>query len=354
MKDSSQIRMNVTSMEDIKKLQNNKKIKYINIDIMNPDLEVIYYLIDHGQKYSYSEQLDNNPGYIYVSHEIFKQSELFILDIINNVPLNLSELEMARYLYITIGKNLGYDINSLPDKNETFSLKNIDMINNIWGSLFLTKGTNHSLVKLYLYFCRLMNIDCDVMTSPKEHNLKNRLTFENTNIIVDITKDLPYIGAGFKTKYFTGYNDDLELDQKISYIKDDYNENKIEVALRNLDYTKKDIFSTILVKTQAIIQASNLKPSELATIYELIFEKYCPNFNVSINNLYIHNQKNQKEHFILINYDKKYYSYNYARNSFVEISKEEILQNMKEKKVGIYQNEQIPFTNQLQEKVIGW
>ena len=118
MKDSKQLRMNITSMDDIKKLQNSQDIKYLNIDIMNPDLEVIYYLIDHGQNYSYSDLIDTKKGYIYVPHEIFKSAMLFILDIINHVPATLTELEISRYLYITIGKNIGYETkeNVTPDR----------------------------------------------------------------------------------------------------------------------------------------------------------------------------------------------------------------------------------------------
>ena len=155
MKDSNQLRMNITSIDDIKKLKTNPHTKYLNIDILNPDLEVIYYLIDHGQNYSYSELINNNKGYIYVPHDIFKKAMTFILEIINNIPTNLTELEIARYLYITIGKNIGYDINILPDKNETFNLKNINIINNLWGSINITKGTNASFSKLYLYLYSL-------------------------------------------------------------------------------------------------------------------------------------------------------------------------------------------------------
>lgn len=352
MKDSSQIRMNINTMDDIKKLEQNKNVKYVNIDIINPNLEVIYYLIDHGQNYSYSEQIDNQNGYIYVSHDIFKKSQLFILDIINSIPVELNELEIARYLYITIGKNLGYDINILPDKNDTFSLKNISIINNIWGSLFMTKGTNSSFSKLYLYLCHLMNIDCKLITTSKLGYLKNQLTIDKSNIVVDITQDIPYIQAGFQTKNFVGYNNNLKLDQKIAYIKDDYNENKIELILRNLDYSKSSVFKTILLKTQEIIDVSNLKPIELGIIYETIFNKYCPNYDISINNLYIYNQYHDREHFILITQNKKYYSYNYSRNSFVEISKDEITKNFENKKIGMYRNEHIPFITPILEKVI--
>lgn len=354
MNDSSQIRMNITSMEDIKKLEKNKGVKYVNIDIMNPNLEVIYYLIDHGKNYSFSERIEDQNGYIYVSHDIFKQSQLFILDIIKSIPVELNELEIARYLYITIGKNLGYDINSLPDKNETFSLKDINIINNVWGSLSITKGTNASFTKLYLYLCRIMNIDCKLIITSKLGYLKNMLTIDSTNIIVDITQDVPYIQAEFQTKYFTGYNDNIELDKKIAYIKDNYSENKIETALRNLDYTKKDAFQTILLITQDIIKASNLKPIELSMIYDIIFTKYCPNYDITISNLYICNLYNTKEHFILITYNQKYYSYNYTRNSFVEIAKDELTKNIENNKIGMYRNESIPFITENTEKVIGY
>lgn len=341
MKDSKQLRMNISSMADIKKLEQNKDVKYLNIDITNPDLEVIYYLIDHGQNYAYADLIDNKKGYIYVPYDIFKQAMTFILDIINHVPATLNELEIARYLYITIGKNIGYDINILPDKNETFNLKSINIINNLWGSIYTTKGTNTSFCKLYLYLCHIMSIDCKLIATGQLGYLKNVLNIDNTNIVVDLTQDIPYIQARFKTNHFTGYNDNLELDKKISYIKNTYNELIIEENFKHLDYTKNDIFQTILLKTQEIIKAEKLKPIELGIIYDIIFTKYYPNHNITINNLYIQTSKN-KEHFILITHENKHYSYNYTRNSFVEIPKEEIYNNIENQKIGLYLNEKIP------------
>lgn len=341
MKDSKQLRMNITSMADIKKLEQTKDVKYLNIDITSPDLEAIYYLIDHGQNYVYADLIDNARGYIYVPYDIFKQAMTFILDIINHIPATLDELEIARYLYITIGKNIGYDINILPDKNEIFSLKSINIINNLWGSIYTTKGTNTSFCKLYLYLCRIMSIDCKLIATSQLGYLKNVLTINNTNIVVDLTQDIPYIQAGFKTNHFTGYNDNLELDKKISYIKNTYNELIIEENFKHLDYTKNDIFQTILIKTGEIIKAERLKPIELGIIYDIIFSKYYPNHNISINNLYIQTPKN-KEHFILITHENKHYSYNYTRNSFVEIPKDEINNNIENQKIGLYLNEKIP------------
>ena len=273
MKDKVPMIMSISTMEDIKKLKNSPTVKYLNLDIQKPDLEVIYYLIENGEKYSYSDMLDGKKDYIYVSYEIFKSSQLLMLDIINNIPTNLTEIEIARYLYIKLGRTVGYDINVLPDKNETFNLKTINTIHNIWGSLNNLKGTNVSFAKTYLYLCRIMEIDCQLITVSKLGYLKNQLTINGKTIITDITQDIPFIQGGFKTKYFLGYNDIIELDKKIGYIKDTYNEEKIEEALKGIDYNKTNIVKEILLKTQNIINASDIKPIELGILYDIIFKK---------------------------------------------------------------------------------
>ena len=65
-------------------------------------------------------------------------------------------------------------------------------------------------------------------------------------------------------------------------------------------------------------------------------------YDISINNLFINDTYNEREHFVLISYSNKYYSFNYIRNSFVEISSEEIIKNIENNKIGIYENEIIP------------
>lgn len=341
MKDNPPVIMKISSMKDIEKLKKTENVKYINLDITQPNLEVIYYLIENGQNYSYSDLIDGKKGYIYVPYETFKRSQLFILDIMDSIKENLSEIEIARYLYIVIGKNIGYDINVLPDKNETFNLSIINTINNIWGAIESSKGTNISFTKIYLYLCRLMNIDCELITVSKLGYLKNKLTIANQNIITDITQDIPYIQASFKTKNFLGYNDNIKLDQKINYISHNYSEVLIEEALKNLDYKDDKVIAEILSKTQTIINASNIKPIELGIIYELIFSKYCPNYNISINNLFINNLYHNKDHFIIISYKNLYYSYNYIKKSFVEIAYSDIIKNIETKKIGVYLNENI-------------
>ena len=84
-----------------------------------------------------------------------------------------------------------------------------------------------------------------------------------------------------QTKYFTPYNDELDLDKKIKYIKNKYTDTLLDKSLKNIDYIKEDCVGEILSKTQNIIDIDNIKPVELSIIYEDIFNKYCPNYNIN-------------------------------------------------------------------------
>ena len=142
------------------------------------------------------------------------------------------------------------------------------------------------------------------------------------------------------TKYFAPYNDDLELDKKIKYIKNKYNDSLIDKSLKNIDYTKENCVEDILYKTQDIINVDNLKPVELSIIYEYLFSKYCPNYNIKINNLFLNSDN--KFHFIMISYNNEHYSYNYKKKSFVKVTDLDLIDNITSGKIGLYLNEIIP------------
>ena len=78
MKNKSPLIMSISTMEDIKTLESTPSVKYLNVDITNPNLEVVYYLLDNGENYSYADLLDGKNGYIYVSYEVLI-SIIFIL-----------------------------------------------------------------------------------------------------------------------------------------------------------------------------------------------------------------------------------------------------------------------------------
>ena len=342
--------LNIKNMNDIKKLENSN-IKYLNIDINKPNNEVISFLKENGQKYLYAESINDKNGYIYVDYETFIKGEKILNNIILNIPSNLTKIEIAKYLYINLGKIVGYDINIIPEKNEIFNFNRINTINNIWGALSNFKATNQSYCKLYLYLCSLFDINCEIVTVNNKGYLCNKLQIDNNCLIVDLTSDIPFIEANFKTRHFANYNYDLELDKKIGYIKDDYNEIKLEKKLKVTNQNEDNFILEFLINTQKIIKIDNIKPIELGIIYDILFNKYCPNINIHINNLYINDIHNNKEHFILISYNKTYYSYNYNKKTFMQINEKELINNIENEKIGIYLNEDIPITYKYKEVV---
>ncbi len=342
MNSNEPIVMYIKTKEDIEKLKKIPTIKYINLDITNPDQEIIKYFLENGQNYSYAETIDKRPGYIYIDYATFKLGQTIIDHAIANIDPKLTKLEKARAIYIYLGKELGYDINSYPEKNEDFNLTNLSTINNIWGAISNKKITNISLSKLYYYLCHLMNISCEIITINEAGRLANKLMINNATIIVDLMEDLPFIQANMKTTSFGSYNDDHELDKKVGYISEEYSDLNLDNTLKKINCSEGKVLGEILTQTQSILPVRDIRPIELSIVYQEIFDKYFPNYDITINNLYINNIYNHKEHFILFSYQDEHYSFNYAQNSFILITNEELLQNIETKKIGLYLDEEVP------------
>ena len=338
MKNTHSLVISVSNKKDIDKIKENTK--YINIDITNIDHDVIDYFLKNGSNYLYSEIIDETKGYIYVTHEEFSLAESIIDVIFANMPDGLNKLEQSRYLYITIAKYVFFDINIIPEKNETYSFHLTSKINNLWGSFSSGRITSSSVSKIYYYLCRRLDINISIEEDKTNKESYNKLTIDNLVLNVNLFKDIPYIQNNMETRYFNQYNNDIDLDKKIKYIKNKYTDVLIDSSLKNIDYTKENCIEDILSKTEKIINIDNIKPVELSIIYEYIFSKYCPNYNIKINNLYLNNK--EKTHFIMISYNDVHYSYNYKKKSFVKVNDNDILDNIKIGKIGLYLNEFIP------------
>ena len=254
------------------------------------------------------------------------------------MPINLNILEKAKYLYIKLGLLVGYDINTVEEKNEIISLNNITPINNIWGALSKRKVTEESLNKILVYLYSRVGIKSEIVKSGINGNLAVKIYLENTYLIVNLSKDLSNIKGRFRTEYFDKYNVDKELDKKINYIKEDYTDYYLDKALNNLDYTKEDILYEVLSITEKMIDISSINTYELSEIYQKINKKYFNNYNIKINNFYLNN-KEEKEHFIVISYDEKYYSYNYIKKTFIRLDYNYIIESIKNKIIKLYQGE---------------
>jgi len=338
MKNTHSLVVAVSNIKDIAKIKENTK--YINIDITNYDHDVIDYFIKNGENYLYSDIIENTKGYVYVTYEEFLKAENIINLIYANMPEDLNELEIAKYLYIAIGKCVCFDINVNKEKNENYNIYLMNGVNNLWGSLSQGRVTDISVAKIYYYLCKRLDIKVSLVANYETKEALNHLEINNQILNVDLFSDIPYIWAKMHTRNFATYNEDIELDKKIKYIRSKYNDYHIDKSLKNIDYTKENCLKEILYKTQTIIEIDKIKPVELSIIYNHIFTKYCPNYDIKINNLFLNNKL--KKHFIMISYNNTHYSYNYKHKSFVKVNNIDILNNLENGKIGLYLNELIP------------
>ena len=339
MNNSSRLVVSVFNIEDLTKIT--KKTKYINIDITNPNDAVIAYFIANGKDYLYSDIYDNNPGYIYVSYADFCMAEKIIDDIYKHIPNNLTKIELAKYFYITLAKYTYFDINTDTTKNELYNLFLITNTNNIWSSLSSGRVNHFCMAKIYYYLCHRLGIDAEI--NKEDYTVS--LNIDNQTIISDLFNDLPYINAGMKTRYFNPYNNDSDIDKSIGYLKNHYSDYYLDKSLKNIDYSHEDCVWTVLKTSEKIIPVGSIHPVELGIIYKYIFDTYCPNYDIKINNLFLNNHN--KFHFILFSYNNTYYSYNYKQKMFVTVSKTDLLADLDIGKIGIYQNEFIPSISSL-------
>ena len=336
MKNDSSLIVSISGNKDIDNIT--KDTKYINLDITNPNYDVISYFIKNGENYLYTDMINNISGYNYVTYDEFVNAENIINMIYAKMPNNLHKLEIAKYLYIMISKTVSYDINLDNTKNDQFNLSFISNINNLWGSLSKGIVNQNSIVKIYYYMCRRLDIDANIIINESIPVIK--LKINNQILLLDIFKDIPYIQANMRTRYFATYNDDIKLDKSIKYCKTHYNDDIIDKSLKNIDYMKENCLWQVLNKTQKVINIDLIKPLELSIIYKDIFDKYCPNYHIKINNLFLYDK--YKKHFIMISDSINHYSYNYKQKTFIKVDEKDILDNINIGKIGLYNDEDIP------------
>ena len=329
--------VSINKEEDITKIT--KETKYINIPIDKVESNINNYFLVNGVDYSYSESINGKNGFIYIDYNMFKNGELLIDSIIKSIPNNLSDIEKIRYIYITLGKVLNIDINTISSKNEILSLNKITNLNNIWGALSKKSITKLSVVKILLYVCSKIGIKSEIVSTSINGNMANKIYVDNTFIIVNLFKDIANIKAGFSTEYFDKYNNDIELDKKIKYINDNYTEYFLDKELKNVNCNDSDLLLQVLTITEKVINIDNIKPYELSLIYGKIFNRYFTNQEFKINNFYLR-ENLDKEHFLIFSYNDFYYSYNYNKRQFIKLGYDYLLENIRNKKIGLYQNEE--------------
>lgn len=339
---SMNVIVNINSIEDIGKISDDTK--YINLSIDKVDINVIDYFLLHGQNYMYAELIGDRCGFIYVSYDTFKRSEKCIDDIIDMMPSHITDIEKVRYIYIKLGKMMSLDINTIDTKNDDVSFAMISTINNIWGSLDMRKCSSISTGKIFMYLCSRIGVKSELVSSSINGNMANKISIQDNYIIADLFNDISYIQGNFITHYFDNYNSDEVIDKKIGYITSHYSDYYIDKALGKINYTDIETPYKILSLTEKIIDISMIGSYELGSIYRYIFDKYCPNYDIRINNFYVFD--GNREHFIVISYDDNYYFYNYTKKAFTRVSYNDIYSNFENKKIGLYNGEDFLFNKE--------
>lgn len=334
---SSDVIVNIKCIEDIGDITDNTK--YINLSIDSINNDVIDYFLLNGKNYSYSDIIDGRNGFIYASYDMFRDGESIISNIVNSMPIGLTELEKVRYIYICLGRILCSDINIMTDKNEIVSYNRISTINNIWGSLSKCKVSDVVISKIFMYVCSRLGFKCELISASIRGNVANKVYINNSFLIVDLASDLYNIQGGFSTKHFDKYNDNKELDRKIKYIKDEYMDIYVDRVLNSIDYKSENVFEKILFATSNVIDINNIGTYELYQIYRNIFDKYIPGYEVKINNLFVYNGIGDREHFTLFSYNDTYYSYNYNKGIFINMDYGVLYDNIMGNRIGIYDDE---------------
>lgn len=330
--------ISVNNIEDIKKITENTK--YINIDILNVNVDVIDYFLLHGQRFLYSDIIDKKNGFLYCNYDTFKNGEQIIDNIIDNMPSNLNKLEMIRYLYISLGRLVCADINVINEKNNSISFDSVGIVNNLWSALVEKRVADISASKLFMYICSRCRIKCELISNSIKGSVSNKVYYDNLVLFVDLFNDIYNIQGQFITKYFDKFNIDRNMDKKIFYIEEDYSNSFFERMMKDVDYVDDSVIYKILSLSNAVFDVKRIGTFELSRIYSDIFSKYCPNCDVKINNFFVCKGINSREHFVVINYNNNFYSYNYVKNCFTSIDYEYLDNSLKKNKIGLYDGEE--------------
>lgn len=327
--------VNIKNMDDIKMIDDNTK--YINISIDEVDKNIIEYFILNGSNYSYSDIVSNKSNFIYIDYDTFKRSEEIIKSIIDSIPNNLNDIEKIRYIYISLGKIVSMDINNIDSKNESISFNTISTINNIWGCIDKRSISDISISKLFMYILSRIGIKSELVTSGINGGIANKVFIGDNYLIVNLYNDIYNIQGNFSTKYFDKYNDNRDMDKKVGYIKDDYVNYYLDNDLRdNLD-NKNTLYSMLSI-TSKYLNINYIGTYELYLIYKEIIDRYNLR-DINVYNFFVYKGECHRQHFIVIGSGDTYYSYNYNKGCFIRIDKDIIYDNMKNRKIGIYENE---------------
>ena len=212
-----------------------------------------------------------------------------------NMPKGLTKLEMARYIYIELGKQRGFDTRffygNRKTRNRIYRMAEKAKDN---PKMFHNRKTLICVSLSYLYqsILKEFGINCDVVLDEGYDDghltpIINLGNDDGTNkrIRADLQLDLEHIQTGMKTKEFGtqshSYSCDLvddkeleEIDKKIGYVQDDYRDKDIEEISKEIEGMNAEETLKYILQDERIYSKTNLQgPIEIRKYYGSILNR---------------------------------------------------------------------------------
>lgn len=146
---------------------------------------------------------------------VWGKNKKVFLDILKNVPKGLNQIEIARWLYLELGKVLSYDMNAFYLKDESLGSKynkEIDLSKELDTTL-VCKPIN----MIYIKLLKILGINAELIQLDEKfefNHVGTSITFDNgMKIFTDLTLDLHRIQNGMRTLDFayTSPNGDYDI-----------------------------------------------------------------------------------------------------------------------------------------------
>lgn len=212
-----------------------------------------------------------------------------------NMPKNLNDIEIAKYIYIELCKNKSFSIEynyADEDKKSRIYENTRKEKYNLDDMVAKDEQICLSLAYLYMSLLKEWNINSEINdydTNMINQHIYNLLKIDGKEIYTDITEDLYNVKGGFETEYF-GYNnkwaksdkvENQEIDQKIGYIKtkNDYTNNILEKIKKETRNTSLEDSLDYIIKNKELKNriSLNIKHIENTKILKKILKTVKPN-----------------------------------------------------------------------------
>lgn len=273
----------------------------------------------------------------------------FIESLKRNMPQDLNEIEIAKYIYIKLGKEKAFD--------ERYFFGNAKVKKQIYQMAERTKYNTDPVAKnrkiicvslSYLYRDILKEFGINsIVVSEDDHKYGIIILKDGTKIKADLQLDLYNIQTGCKTEYFgTKSNYELNLlselsesellniDKEIGYVerKEDYKNNAIEILKEKVKGKTPNEALDIIFNDQRVNQFENdLEFVEMYKYYMGLLNKTIPKYlhkKVFAFNCYREKEDGQRDYTICIYSQEKedlnVYIFSRKNNRFVKVDIDKI------------------------------